>query len=167
MLHTNYGDIEEFDIQYIVCYHIMDCPYCSNTTSKVTDKRTSPEGIRRRRECLKCKKRFTTYEKIEKSGLFIIKKDGSREKFSLEKMQKGVFKAFEKRPVAKEKVDRMVSEIEEALRRKGKKEIKSSLIGEIIMKKIRRLDNVAYIRFASVYRDFQDIKDFKKEINEL
>lgn len=145
----------------------MKCLYCSNKTSRVTDKRESPEGIRRRRECLKCKKRFTTYEKADESDLFIIKKDSTREKFSREKLEKGVYKAFEKRPIPNEKIERIVNEIEEQLRRKGKKEIKSSTIGEMVIKKIKKLDNIAYIRFASVYRNFQDIKDFKEELKEL
>jgi len=146
---------------------MMICPYCSDTKSKVTDKRKSPEGIRRRRECLKCKRRFTTYEKIEKSDLYIIKKDGGREKFSREKLEQGIDRAFEKRPVAKEKIEKMINEIEEQLRKKGKKEIKSSLIGDLVMKKIKNLDNIAYVRFASVYHDFQNVQDFKKELKEL
>jgi transcriptional repressor NrdR len=145
----------------------MKCIYCSNKTSKVTDKRESPHGIRRRRECLKCKKRFTTYEKISQHDFYIIKKDKNREKFSRDKLEKGIEKAFEKRPISKEKIEKMINEIEEQLRKKGKKEIKSSIIGEIVMKKIKKLDNVAYIRFSSVYRNFQDIKDFKKELKEL
>lgn len=145
----------------------MECPYCSNKESKVTDKRKSPEGIRRRRECLKCKKRFTTYERIALEDIYVIKKDNRREKFSREKLEKGINKAFEKRPVAKEKVNKMINEIEEQIRKTGKKEIISSFIGELVMKKLKKLDNVAYIRFASVYRDFQDINDFKKEIREL
>jgi len=143
----------------------MDCPFCSSFESKVTDKRSSPEGIRRRRECLKCQRRYTTYERVS-DGLYVIKKDGSREKFSREKLEKGIEKAFEKRPIKKEIIDKMTNEIEEQLRRKGK-EVKSSIIGELVMKKIKKIDNVAYIRFASVYRDFQDIKDFKKELKEL
>ncbi len=139
----------------------MECPYCSSDDLKVTDKRASPEGIRRRRECIKCKKRFTTYEKIEKGDFFVIKKDGSREKFDREKLEKGVDKAFEKRPVSKEKIYKMLNEIEEQIRKKGKKEIKSAIIGELVIKKIKKLDNVAYIRFASVYKNFQDIGDFK------
>ncbi|HLC87111.1 MAG TPA: transcriptional regulator NrdR [Candidatus Nanoarchaeia archaeon] len=145
----------------------MDCVYCSGTKSKVVDKRKSPEGIRRRRECLECGKRFTTYEKTAKSELWVIKKDKGREKFQREKLEKGIGKAFEKRPVSKEKIEKMINEIEEQLRKKGKKEIKSSAIGELIMKKIKKLDNVAYIRFASVYKDFQDADDFKKEIKGL
>jgi transcriptional repressor NrdR len=145
----------------------MYCPYCSHKDSKVTDKRTSPEGIRRRRECLKCGKRFTTYEKISKEDICTIKKDGRREKFSREKLEGGIIKAFEKRPIAKEKINNMINEIEEQIRKKGKKEIKTSEIGELVMKKIKKIDNVAYIRFASVYRDFQDINDFKQEMRKL
>ena len=144
----------------------MKCLYCSAKT-KVTDKRDSHKGIRRRRECLKCKKRFTTQERIIQHDFYIIKKDKSREKFDREKLEKGIEKAFEKRPVSKEKIEKMINEIEELLRKRGKKEIKSSVIGEIIMKKIKKLDNVAYIRFASVYRNFQDIKDFRKELKGL
>jgi len=144
----------------------MDCMYCSGNT-RVTDRRKSPDGIRRRRECLKCKKRFTTYEKISKGEFFVTKKDGRREKFSREKLEKGIEKAFEKRPISKEKIEKMINEIEEQLMKKGKKEIKSDFIGELVMKKIKKLDNVAYIRFASVYRDFQDVSDFKRELRGL
>jgi transcriptional repressor NrdR len=143
------------------------CPYCSYKKSKVTDKRESPEGIRRRRECLKCGKRFTTYEKVSLEDIYVVKKDNRREKFMREKLERGVEKAFEKRPVAKEKINKMINEIEEQIRKRGKKEIKSSTIGELVMKKIKKLDNVAYIRFASVYRNFQDVNDFKKELKEL
>ena len=145
----------------------MDCPFCPSTRSKVTDKRDSVNGVRRRRECLKCKKRFTTYEKVSRHGLYIIKKDGNRESFEREKLEKGIDKAFEKRPVAKEKIEKMINEIEEQLRRKGKKEIKSSTIGEMVMKKIKKLDSVAYVRFASVYLNFKNLKDFKKVISQL
>lgn len=143
------------------------CPYCSYKKSKVTDKRESPEGIRRRRECLKCGKRFTTYEKVSLEDIYVVKKDNRREKFMREKLERGIEKAFEKRPVAKEKINKMINEIEEQIRKRGKKEIKSSTIGELVMKKIKKLDNVAYIRFASVYRNFQDVNDFKKELKEL
>ena len=145
----------------------MNCPYCAHNETRVTDKRRSPEGIRRRRECLKCKKRFTTYEKIERWDFFVIKKDGRREKFDRNKLERGINKAFEKRPVSKEKIEKMINEIEEQLRKKGKKEVRTSVIGELVMKKIKKLDNVAYIRFASVYRDFQDVKDFKRELRSL
>lgn len=145
----------------------MDCLYCSHTKSKVTDKRSSPSGIRRRRECLKCKKRFTTYEKAERGDLYVIKKEGQREKFDREKLEVGIEKAFEKRPVSRDKIQQMINEIEEQLRKKGKKEIKSSIIGDLVSKKIKRLDKVAYIRFASVYQDFENIQDFKKELKGL
>ena len=145
----------------------MECPYCSNTTSRVVDKRKSPEGVRRRRECLKCEKRFTTYEKVSKGEFYVIKKSGSREKFNREKLESGIYRAFEKRPVSKENIDKMISEIEEQLRKKGKKEIKSSTIGELVMKKMNKVDHVAYIRFASVYRDFQDVQDFRKVLKQV
>lgn len=145
----------------------MNCPYCSNNTSKVTDKRGSPEGIRRRRECLKCAKRFTTYEKIVQIDFLVIKKSGEREKFSREKLETGMLKAFEKRPIPREKIDQAVNEVEEQLRKTGKKELKSSFIGERVMRKIKKIDNIAYIRFASVYRGFKDLDDLKKEIKEL
>jgi transcriptional repressor NrdR len=146
---------------------MMDCPYCSNSSSKVTDKRKSPGGIRRRRECLKCGKRFTTYEKVERGDLYVVKKDGRRERFDREKLENGIERAFEKRPVSKEKIEKMINEIEEQIRKKGKKEIKSSVIGSLVIKKIKKLDNVAYIRFASVYHDFQNVKDFKEELKGL
>ena len=109
----------------------MNCPFCSHTKSKVKDKRSSPEGIRRRRECLKCKKRFTTYEKIEKGDIYVIKKDGRREKFIREKLKNGVEKAFEKRPVSIDKISKMINEVEELIRKRGKKEISSSIKGDL------------------------------------
>jgi transcriptional repressor NrdR len=145
----------------------MQCPYCSNINSKVTNKRESPNGIRRRRECLNCKKRFTTYEIVSKNNFCIIKKDKRKEEFNKEKLRCGIEKAFEKRPVSKEEIDKLLKEIIEQLMKKGKKEIKSSVIGGIIMKKMKKIDNVAYIRFASVYHDFQDVNDFKKQLREL
>jgi len=145
----------------------MNCPFCNSTRLKVTNKRDSPEGIRRRRECLKCKKRFTTYERIAEADLYVIKKDGSREKFELNKIRRGLNKAFEKRPVQHDKINKIVFEIEEQLRKKGKKEVRSKTIGEMMMRKIKKLDKVAYVRFASVYREFKDIKDFKEELKEL
>lgn len=145
----------------------MECIFCSHTKSKVTDKRNSPEGIRRRRECLKCKKRFTTYEKIERRGVYVIKKDNRREKFSREKLQSGIEKAFEKRPISIEKISKLINEIEEQIMKKGKKEISSSIIGNLVSKRIKRIDKIAYIRFASVYQDFQDVKDFKEAMKEV
>ncbi|MBT4135999.1 transcriptional repressor NrdR [archaeon] len=143
----------------------MKCVYCGDYT-RVTNKRESGDDVRRRRECLKCKKRFTTYERSEKNDIILVKKDGRRERFSKEKLRNGLMKACEKRPVPIEKIDKTVGEVEEKLRRKGK-EIKSEVIGKMIMTKLKRLDKVAYIRFASVYRDFKDIEDFKEEIKEL
>jgi transcriptional repressor NrdR len=143
----------------------MKCIYCSSDT-KVTDKRHSPDGVRRRRECLKCKKRFTTYEKVEKKEIIVVKKDGRREKYNREKLKTGIMKACEKRPVSLEKINKIIDEIEEKLR-KNTKEVKTEEIGKMVMIKLKKLDKVAYIRFASVYRDFKDISDFKKEIKEL
>src|SRR3989304_4407969 len=113
----------------------MKCPYCGGD-SKVTDKRGSPEGTRGGRECLRCKKRFTTYEKISHGEFYVIKKDGRREKYNREKLSTGIYRAFEKRPVAKEKIDKMINEVEEQLMHTGKKEVKSSTIGELAMRKI-------------------------------
>jgi len=145
----------------------MNCPFCKHTKSKVTNKRDSPEGIRRRRECLKCEKRFTTYEKYAEADLYVIKKDNAREKFDIQKIKKGLDKAFEKRQISQDKIQKIAFEIEEQIRKKPKKEINSQKIGELIMKKIKKIDKVAYVRFASVYRDFKDIEDFKAEIKEL
>jgi len=143
----------------------MKCKFCDSDT-KVTDKRESPAGTRRRRECLKCKKRFTTYEKPEEKDILVVKKDGRREHFADEKLRLGLIKACEKRDVPIEKIDNLVEEIKEKLRKKGK-EVKSEMIGKMVMNKLKRLDKIAYIRFASVYRDFKDISDFKNEMREL
>ena len=143
----------------------MKCIFCGEAT-RVTDKMESPKGTRRRRECLKCKKRFTSYERPEQKEIMVVKKDGRKELFSKEKLKAGIMRACEKRPVSPEKIDRIVDNIEEKLRKK-RKEVKSEEIGKIIINKLKKLDTVAYIRFASVYHDFQDIKDFKKEIKGL
>jgi len=145
----------------------MECPFCLSTSLRVTNKRDSPQGIRRRRECLKCRKRFTTYEKIEPSELYVIKKDGRREAFDRQKLEIGINKACEKRPISKEKIQKMINEIEEELRKKGKKEIKSSVIGDLVVKKLKRIDKVAYIRFASVYQDFENVNDFRNLAKEI
>ncbi len=144
----------------------MQCPYCSHQETKVTDKRDVEKLTRRRRECLKCQKRFSTHETVELGGFKVIKKNGSREDFDREKVKMGILKACEKRPVSAEMIEKMISRIEEKLRRK-EDEIKTSLIGELVSKELKRADKVAYIRFASVYRDFADLEDFKKEIKEL
>ena len=145
----------------------MKCPYCSGE-SRVIDKRDSSPGItRRRRECVKCKKRFTTYEKVEVLDLSIIKKDGTREAFDREKLEKGVKKACEKRPISQENIDKVMNEIEAELLNKKTKELGSSEVGELVMKKLKKLDKIAYIRFASVYREFKDIDSFEKELDNL
>tara|TARA_Y100000310_G_scaffold306787_1_gene348247 strand:- start:14149 stop:14580 length:432 start_codon:yes stop_codon:yes gene_type:complete len=143
----------------------MKCIYCGKDTH-VTDKREAPDGTRRRRECLKCKKRFTTYEKPFEKEIIIVKKDGRREHFMDEKLRLGLIKACEKRSVSIQKIDKIVDEIKEKLLKKGK-EVKSEKLGEMIMNKLKKLDKIAYIRFASVYKDFQDSEDFKKEIKKL
>ena len=145
----------------------MYCPFCSDTKFKVTNKRSSPEGIRRRRECLKCGKRFTTYEKVAESEIYVIKKDKTRQKFEGEKIYRGIDRAFEKRPFSKEKIRKLAQEIEEQIRKKGKKEIKTTTIGELIMRKIKKMDKIAYIRFAAVYREFKDVEDFKEVIKDI
>jgi transcriptional repressor NrdR len=145
----------------------MRCPFCSSEKTEVTDKRDSENETRRRRECLKCKKRFTTYEKLEVKNLRVIKKDGSRELFDSEKLKRGLIKACEKRPVSLEKIEQTVHEIENKLRSSNKKEVKTQVIGEMMMKSLKKLDEVAYIRFASVYREFKDLNDFKKQLKEL
>jgi transcriptional repressor NrdR len=146
----------------------MKCPYCSHIETKVTDSRdTGVFTIRRRRECLDCGKRFTTYEYIEMHPLYVIKKDGRREKFDKNKIRNGIQKAIEKRPVNHEKVEEIVDKIEEKIRRNGSEEISSKEIGEYIMDILKELDHVAYIRFASVYRRFTDVSSFEKEIKNL
>ncbi len=147
----------------------MKCPFCSHPNTKVVDKRepNSLEITRRRRECLNCKKRFTTYEKVESANLIVIKKDNRREKFDIEKLKKGLTKACEKRPVALEKIEEIAEKIEEDLRKLKSKEIKSSIIGEKVINSLKKLDHVAYIRFASIYREFKDLEDFKEELKKL
>ncbi len=146
----------------------MRCPYCQHENTKVTDSRdTGIYSIRRRRECLSCNRRFTTYEHIEMSPIYIIKKDGRREKFDKNKIKTGVTKALEKRPVSPEQIETLLDNIEEHIRREGKEEIHSSKIGEFVMEELEKVDQVAYIRFASVYRAFADITHFQKEVQKL
>lgn len=146
----------------------MQCPYCNSNETQVIDKRETKNYLvtRRRRECLRCKKRFTTYERVE-IDLIVIKKDSRREKFDREKLKKGILRACEKRPISREKIEKIIEEIESELKRLKTNGIKSSIIGERVMKKLKSLDKVAYIRFASVYREFKDVKDFEKEVKEL
>ena len=147
----------------------MKCPYCFYEENKVVDKRETEEldVTRRRRECLKCKKRFTTYERVESLDLIVIKKDGRREAFDREKLKKGIIKACEKRPVSYEQIDNFVNKLEAELRKLKSKEIPSKAIGEKIINGLKKLDKIAYIRFASVYRSFADVTDFQKELKEL
>jgi len=147
----------------------MKCPYCGFGQDKVIDTREINEGlqVRRRRECLNCGKRFTTYEEIEMKPLIVIKKDGRREKFNREKIFTGIQKACEKRPISTEEIEKIIMEIEQELRQKFDREVPSKEIGKIIIKKLKKIDKVAYIRFASVYREFQDISEFKKEIEKI
>jgi len=146
----------------------VECPYCNHIETKVTDSRdTGSYTIRRRRECLKCNKRFTTYEHVEMNPVLIIKKDDRREKFDRNKIKKGIMKALEKRPVSHEKIEEIIDKIQEKVRRSGKEEIESNVIGEYVMNELKETDQVAYIRFASVYRSFADITFFQKEIKNL
>ena len=147
----------------------MRCPYCDNQDTKVIDSRHTEEGhaIRRRRECDKCGKRFTTYEKVEEMILMVVKKDGSREAFDRTKILNGIIKACEKRPVALADIERVVDDIERGLNNLMEKEVQSSFIGELIMEELKKLDEVAYVRFASVYRQFTDVNTFVKEIEKL
>ena len=145
----------------------MNCPYCNHSDTKVTDSRDTGASIRRRRECLSCSKRFTTYEYIEMAPLFVIKKDGRREKFDRCKIKNGMMKALEKRPISTEKIEDMVDAIEEKIRRVGKEEIETKLIGEYVMEALKEVDHVAYIRFASVYRQFTDVTHFEQEVKNL
>jgi transcriptional repressor NrdR len=144
----------------------MKCPFCKHNETKVTNKRDAEDLTRRRRECLKCGKRFTTYEKVEPIEWYVIKKDGSREKFDEEKIRKGVERACEKRPIPLRDIQKIVDEVKLKLFTKNK-EIPSKKVGEEIMKKLKKLDKVAYIRFASVYKDFHDIEDFNKIMGEV
>lgn len=145
----------------------MRCPYCGHEEARVLDSRESADAIRRRRSCEGCGKRFTTYEKIEPLDLFVVKKDGRREPFSREKIKTGITKACEKRPVPLESIEKAVDDIEARVRRLNKKEIPTRIIGELVVKKLRKIDKVAYIRFASVYREFADITSFEREVHDL
>ncbi len=147
----------------------MKCPFCHSTEDKVIDSRMSGEGlsIRRRRECLKCAKRFTTYEYVEKAPLMVVKRDGARKSFDRDKIRAGIIKACEKRPVSMDKIDQMVEEIEREIQKKADPEIKSTLIGNMVMEKLYDLDEVAYVRFASVYRRFKDVSHFMKELKKF
>jgi transcriptional repressor NrdR len=147
----------------------MRCPFCQDAENKVIDSRESHEGsvIRRRRECLACKRRFTTYERVEELYPLIVKKDGRREAFDRDKIVSGLKKACEKRPVSADQLEETVAAIERLLQGMGEKEVPSSVIGEELMRRLQQLDEVAYVRFASVYRSFRDIAEFMHELKDL
>ena len=147
----------------------MRCPFCGNEETKVMDSRPTEDGlaIRRRRECIECKKRFSTYERLETFPVMVIKKDDTREPYDRSKAEKGVLLACHKRPVSAEQITNLLDELENTLFTTGEKEIHSSKIGEIIMEKLQEMDAVAYVRFASVYREFKDVDTFAKEITKL
>ena len=147
----------------------MKCPYCSFEESKVIDSRSADDGerIRRRRECLKCAARFTTYETVESLPMVVIKKDGSRQSFDRNKVLRGIQRSCEKRPVSVAEMERMTSEIEQEIQNSLEREISTEVIGEKVMEKLKTADEVAYVRFASVYRQFKDINTFMSELNKL
>lgn len=147
----------------------MRCLYCGNMESKVVDSRSAEDGmaIRRRRECLNCGKRFTTYEKIESVPIIVIKKDGSRQTYDRDKLQRGIMNACASRPVSMDTVDNILDEIEASIRNSLEREVSSVRIGEMVMERLRGIDEVSYVRFASVYKQFKDIDTFKKELEEM
>ena len=147
----------------------MKCPFCSHLDDKVIDSREARTGdlIRRRRECLKCSRRFTTYERIDEIPYMVIKKDGRRERFDRQKILQGLLKACEKRPVATGKLEAMVDEVERAVQEAKERELTTTELGELLMSRLKKLDKVAYVRFASVYMDFKDVKEFMTELKGL
>lgn len=147
----------------------MKCIYCGCEESKVLDSRSTDENnsIRRRRECLGCNRRFTTYETIEMTPILVVKNDGSRQSFDINKIKNGIIKACEKRPVSMLQIEKVAGDIEKEIQNNYQQEIASATIGEIVMDKLKELDNIAYVRFASVYRQFKDIESFKKLIDEI
>jgi transcriptional repressor NrdR len=147
----------------------LKCPFCSHLDDKVVDSREARTGdlIRRRRECLKCSRRFTTYERIDEIPYMVIKKDGRRERFDRQKILQGLLKACEKRPVATGKLEAMVDEVERAVQEAKERELTTTELGELLMSRLKKLDKVAYVRFASVYMDFKDVKEFMTELKGL
>ena len=144
----------------------MKCPFCASTSTQVLESRVVDEGaiIRRRRECTKCEKRFTTYEKVKGTALWVVKKDGRREPFEKEKLKKGILRAIEKRPVSLDLVDDIVEQVEREMLRHEKEEVTSRTIGRAVLKRLKKADKVAWMRFASVYLEFEDLEDFEKAI---
>ncbi|MCX6763601.1 MAG: transcriptional regulator NrdR [Candidatus Moranbacteria bacterium] len=147
----------------------MNCPFCNNTETKVIDSRETNEGkiTRRRRECSKCEARFSTYEEVELLRLLVVKKDGEKEEYDKSKIERGIRKALEKRPVSEEKIAKLMGDIEYEIRSLEKEEVGTREIGKIVLKKLKELDEVAYVRFASVYKSFGSIESFKKELDML
>ncbi len=147
----------------------MRCPYCGFLESKVIDSRESKKGIsiRRRRECLSCKRRFTTYEKIEEIPFMVVKKDGTRQPFDTQKLLRGMMKSCEKRPIQISQLEEIIEEIESILQERPDKEIGVAEIGQLVMDRLKELDKVAYVRFASVYREFGDVAEFRRELEDL
>lgn len=147
----------------------MKCPYCGADNDRVIDTRIIKEGeaIRRRRECLSCGKRFTTYEYVEKTPIYVIKKDGTREAFERQKLLQGVLTACHKRPISREKIEKLVDEVIVVISDLSKAEVKSRFIGEEVMKRLKEIDEISYVRFASVYREFKDKEEFLKELKKL
>ncbi len=147
----------------------MRCPFCHHNDSKVLDSRATEEGasIRRRRECTECNRRFTTYERLDQVPFMVVKKDGRREAFCRDKILNGVLKACEKRPISADQIEKMIEDIEKDVRNTTEREIASNTIGEIVMERLKELDEVAYVRFASVYRQFKDINSFMSELQRL
>ena len=146
----------------------MNCPFCSKSNIQVLESRAvNKSRIRRRRMCTKCSGRFTTYETVESTPTRIIKKDGTIQSFDKTKLLNGIIKSCEKRPVSSDIINQIVEEIENSIRKKGKKDIRSNLIGTLVMNKLKKTDKISYIRFASVYKDFQDIDSFREEINKI
>ena len=147
----------------------MKCPFCNSNEDRVIDSRATADNssIRRRRECLKCGRRFTTYEYIEKIPFMVVKKDGRREPFNRGKIINGLVKACQKRPISMEKIERITNEVESDIQKKFDQEIESKYIGELVMNKLANIDDVAYVRFASVYRHFRDVNQFMRELREI
>ena len=147
----------------------MKCPYCNHEETQVIDSRDTEnlEATRRRRECSKCNKRFTTYERVEEADIVVVKKEGKRERFERQKLINGILKACEKRPISLEKIEKLVDDVESDLRKRDSVEVDSKVIGKLVMRKLKSLDKVAYVRFASVYLEFEDLARFEEELDKL
>lgn len=145
----------------------MPCPFCGAEDTRVVDTRQVGDAIRRRRECQRCRQRFTTYERVAKASIMVVKRDGRREEFDREKLYEGLRKACAKRPISTEALDQVVDQIENRLCNLGQAEVPSRVIGEMVMERLKELDGVAYVRFASVYRSFTDLEDLKREVDGL